>query len=107
MSCAIDSLIEHGACSEELWVNDINLIYEKLDSAADESLLIYEFSIHTFDPEAWVEALDAPCQGFDYSYDVAEDSGNGEIYILEISNFDVKAEDPDTFLDDLETLCGD
>lgn len=34
MYCAIDSLIQYGACSEELWPNDEELLFTEPDSTA-------------------------------------------------------------------------
>lgn len=36
MYCAIDSLIEHGACSEDIWANDESLILAEPDETAYE-----------------------------------------------------------------------
>ncbi|HEY9736442.1 MAG TPA: C1 family peptidase [Trichocoleus sp.] len=36
MYCAIDSLIQHGACSEDLWPNDEELIFTEPDASAYE-----------------------------------------------------------------------
>lgn len=77
--------------------------------ADEESLLLYDFYVHTSDPEGFASDLDTLCQNYveseeDYyfDYEVEED---GEDYIVYIHNFDVTAEDAEEFLGELDALC--
>ncbi|MBF2025869.1 MAG: peptidase C1 [Oscillatoriales cyanobacterium C42_A2020_001] len=44
MYCAIDSLIEYGACSEDLWANDEALICEEPDASAYEHAAYFKIT---------------------------------------------------------------
>lgn len=90
--------------SAEVWEEDESFF------ADDESLLLYEFYIHTEDPEGFIEALDALCQNYieteeDYYFDYEYEESEEDIYRVNILNFDLTIEDATEFIDELNSLC--
>ncbi|MBD2059008.1 C1 family peptidase [Oculatella sp. FACHB-28] len=60
MYCAIDSLIEHGACSEEIWPNDESLLCEEPSSEAYEHAAYFTITESEFietDLDLWRHTL--------------------------------------------------
>ncbi|MGG6237442.1 C1 family peptidase [Nodosilinea sp. AN01ver1] len=90
--------------SAEVWEGDESFF------ADDSSLLLYEFYLHTEDPEGFASALEELCQNyaeteedyyFDYEYEEAEESA----YLLNILNFDLTIDDATEFIETLDALC--
>ncbi|MBD0268636.1 MAG: C1 family peptidase, partial [Cyanobacteria bacterium Co-bin8] len=60
MYCAIESLIHHGACSEDLWPNDEGLIFTEPDASAYEhaaNFKIVEAEVIETDLDLWRHTL--------------------------------------------------
>ncbi|MBD2108148.1 C1 family peptidase [Nodosilinea sp. FACHB-13] len=90
--------------SAEVWEEDESFF-------ADEcSLLLYDFYIHTEDPEGFTDALAALCLTYvetedDYYFDYDYNEDEGSPYLLNILNFDLSVEDGTEFVAELDALC--
>lgn len=90
--------------SAEVWEEDESFF------ADDCSLLLYDFYIHTEDPEGFTDALAALCLTYvesedDYYFDYDYNEDEGSPYLLNILNFDLSVEDGTEFVAELDTLC--
>ncbi|MDX2216843.1 MAG: C1 family peptidase [Oculatellaceae cyanobacterium bins.114] len=60
MYCAIESLMEHGACCEDLWLNDESMIFNEPDASAYENaanFTITEAEVIETDLDLWRHTL--------------------------------------------------
>ena len=92
--------------SAEVWEDDESFF------ADDSSLLLYDFYIHTEDPEGFTEALEALCLNYvesedDYYFDYSYEESEGSPYLLDILNFDLTIDDATEFVEALDALCQD
>lgn len=92
--------------SADVWEEDGSFFSD------ENSLLLYDFYVTTEDPEGFATALDELCQNyveneedyyFDYEYEYENE--DDEACTLSILNFDLTIEDPESFLQELDTLC--
>jgi len=79
--------------------------------ADENSLLLYDFSVYTHNPDEFVEALDQLCQnyteseeGYYFDYEFTEDEDGTTV---DIRNFDLTIETAEDFLDELDSLCAE
>lgn len=98
--------VENLEFDSELWDESEGSYF-----AEDGMLYLEDFYVAVDDVEAFAVALEELCLAFveseqDYYFDYEETTEKKVVYI-EMSNFEIMTEDPDGFLEALDTLCQD